>query len=544
MGYSRSAVLGLMLLAIPALSQKQINREQDKIDHPSASLIHHANSATEEGGAIKLLKAAEAESAGLDIRMRAWALWQIGIAYQSINRAKALDLFQSALTATRTIREDSRSRNPSSDGLALITGRPSLSPGLQLQADIARSIVLLDPARADQVLQQIDPSTRSAVLTSILAHDETEKHFDKALETLSRITAQDEMPYGYAMRLMDNLKPEQTDELRQLFSLALVSYRDHAPHTLFKDDFPVMLSRYWKRLPKEIVQQAIDEILKQASDSKEEISYSIPSDKGEKTVNSLPEFRLAQIMPLLREFDPSVARRYVEKYPALESASAPFDFSRPSPQNAMFQLGHSYNSVLLSGLEMPLAQKVAAQVDAGNTNDAMSQASNITDGNLRAQTYEYIARATAKNDHNAATKAIKAMLDAAGKLSGSEAFVYYTSAAAIYMKMGEADDARKSIEAGLAVADKLYKDDSDDDDPNTALKAFWPSTNAFCAILREAARVSPRWSISLLQDIQDPGLKVAAEIALAGGWLDAPTGPSTTVTVKKNRNATYLGSRE
>ena len=76
------------------------------------------------------------------------------------------------------------------------------------------------------------------------------------------------------------------------------------------------------------------------------------------------------------------------------------------------------------------------------------------------------------------------------------------------------------------------------------MKAFWPSTNAFCTIMREAARVSHMWSISLLQDIQDPALRVAAEIALAGGWLDAPTGPSTTVTVKKSRNAVHLGTRE
>ena len=508
------------------------------------SIRHRANSAVEESGAIKLLKAAEAESAGIEIRMRAWALWQIGITYQAIDRAKALDLFQSALTASRTVREDSRSRNPSSDALARITGRPSLSPGLQLQADIARSIVLLDPARADQVLQQIDPSTRGAVLTSLLVYEEKEKHFDKALETLNRITAQDEMPYGYAMRLMDNLKPEQPDELRQLFSVALVSYRDHTPHTLFKDDFPVMLSRYWKRLPKEIVQQAIDEILKQASDSTEEISYSIPSDKGERTVNSLSEFRLAQIMPMLREFDPSAARRYAEKYPVLASANAPVDLARPAAQGLLFRPGHDYNSMVVSGLEMPFAQKAAAQVDAGNTNDAMSQASAITDGNLRAQTYEYIARAAAKNDHKAATNAIKAMLEAADKLQPDQAFVYYASAAAIYRKMGETDGARKSIEAALAIARKLYKDDSDGDDPNTALEAFWPSTNAFCTIMREVARVSRTWSMSLLQDIQDPAVRVAAEIALAGGWLDAPTGPSTTMTVKKNRNAVHLGTRE
>ena len=100
------------------------------------------------------------------------------------------------------------------------------------------------------------------------------------------------------------------------------------------------------------------------------------------------------------------------------------------------------------------------------------------------------------------------------------------------------------IEDGLAVAGKLYHEDSDDDDPNTALKAFWPSTNAYCALLRQAAHVSHTWAISLLQLIKDPAVRVAAETALAGGWLNAPLGPGTMMTTKKSSNSMSLRGRE
>jgi hypothetical protein len=94
------------------------------------------------------------------------------------------------------------------------------------------------------------------------------------------------------------------------------------------------------------------------------------------------------------------------------------------------------------------------------------------------------------------------------------------------------------------LAGKLYAVDSDDDDPNTALKAFWPSTNAYCVLLREAARISPPWAISLLPSIKDPEIRVAAETALAGGWLDAPIGPNTIMTTKKNSNSISFPGRE
>jgi hypothetical protein len=96
----------------------------------------------------------------------------------------------------------------------------------------------------------------------------------------------------------------------------------------------------------------------------------------------------------------------------------------------------------------------------------------------------------------------------------------------------------------LKVAGKLYEKDSDEDDPNTALKAFWPSTNAYCTMIRQAAGISQTWAISLLQSIKDPEIKVAAETSLAGGWLQSPAGPSTIMTTKKTSNSISLGSRD
>ncbi|HEY6254107.1 MAG TPA: hypothetical protein VI685_29485 [Candidatus Angelobacter sp.] len=538
--------LGLMVVSIPALPQIRGDYEGRERAQNSAALPSGANHTNKEGkDALELLKTAETEAAALDGEMRAWVLWQIGLGYQSFDRPKALDVFERAFVASRAAPEDHATAKTEMEVMAKITGHATLPSRLRLQADIARSIVLLDPKRSEQVLQQVDPAARGSVLVSVLASQEKEKQFDRALETLNWIVAQDEMPYRYALRLMDTLNPDQSSELTQLFVTALASYRDHAPHSQFKDEFAVMLTHYWNRLPKTVVREAIDEILKQVADADEKGSYSLQSGKGTITFGSLYEYRLSQIMPVLREFDTSAMRDYLEKYPALASVGTGDDVPLPATTgDARFHPTGGYATIMISMAEMPSAQKAAAKVDSGHTDGAIADAANITDLSLRAQTYEYIARvASAKNDSAAGT-ALEKMLQVADKLGPKDAFPYYSSAADIYLRLKQIDEAKNSIEAGLDVADKLYKTDADDDDPNTALKAFWPSTNAYCAMLRHAGPISHAWASSLLRRIRDPEIRVAAETELAGGWLNAPTGPITMMITKKNSSSESFAGRE
>ncbi len=550
MRYWASFILLLAFLATPMFSQNQSSdKTKPKTGQPTKS-EKQAKQTASEAQAIDLLTQAEAEGAALEGPMRAWVLWQIGLDYQAIDKTKALELFHTALMAAHAANQAGATGKPPISNRVKISAHPSLPPGLLLERDIARSIVLLEPKRADETVQQIDPAIRTAILVSLLSSQQKEKQFDRAMQTLNQISAESEIPYEYAMRLMADLKPGQSGELTQLFLTSLNSYRNHAPHPQIKDVFPTMVSRFWKRLPKEVVTQAIDEILAQAAEDKGNISYSVLSDKSSSSMNSLYEYRLSQLMPMLREFDPSAARKYEEKYPAsASSAGDPGGTSAQSDPSAPakgFQLHptNSYPSMISSMLEEPAAQKVAAKVDSGHISDAVSDAVNIRDISLRAQIYEYIARHAAAKQDNAVDDALENMLQAAEKLQPAEAFPYYGVASEIYIKINKLDDAKGSIESGLKVAGKLYEKDSDEDDPNTALKAFWPSTNAYCVMIRQAAGISQTWAIALLQGIKDPEIKVAAETALAGGWLQSPTGPSTIMTTKRTSNSISLGSRD
>jgi len=79
----------------------------------------------------------------------------------------------------------------------------------------------------------------------------------------------------------------------------------------------------------------------------------------------------------------------------------------------------------------------------------------------------------------------------------------------------------------------MYVTDADEDDPNRALKAFWPATDAYCKLLRLAGRISPPWALALLKEVDDAEVRVTVEAALANEWLGSPEGHSVVMTITK-----------
>src|SRR5919205_797992 len=53
------------------------------------------------------------------------------------------------------------------------------------------------------------------------------------------------------------------------------------------------------------------------------------------------------------------------------------------------------------------------------------------------------------------------------------------AAADLYRRMGDTDSAKKAVEKAMSLAEKVYRQDTDADDPNKALKAYWPSTQTW-----------------------------------------------------------------
>ncbi|MFB3813776.1 MAG: hypothetical protein ACE14L_06655 [Terriglobales bacterium] len=486
---------------------------------------------------MEMLKIAEADAGALEGGMRAYAYWQLARAYERSDKKKALELLESALLAMRAYDDDHMNG----------------SLKQRLEEDILRSMAPMAPQRVDELITQVDAAAREKVLTSLLAYYEQNKQSDRVLELIYRIGQESEIPYDAASRYLMSLKPEQSGELLQLFTASLSSYRDH-PHPLFENKgFPDMIVRFWNRLPKNLVREAIDEVLGQAeaADKKEQgkkPSIAMASDKGSVSFTSLYEYRLFQLLPVLRRIDESGAeellRKYqqvsatLDKYPEGTSSFAP-DSDSPGEKpggkrgGMMFSVSGGPNDMAAKMAEMSRAQKILADADK-HPEQALANIETLQDLDIRAQTLDNFARVNSKQHASSARSALAKLSDIVEKVEPMARVRLVVSIARTYQNMGDNDSAKKAVEKGLKIAEASLQEDSNADRPNKALKAFWPSTNGYCALLRVAGSISPAWALSLLKEIPDTEIKANAEIALAAAWLNVPTGTEVSATVRGN----------
>ena len=303
--------LALAVLAAATLCYGQQQMQMEVGMRPGSSRdAEPANKATPEQleRGRQMLQLAETQAAGLEGGMRSYALMQVARAYQPTDKKKALALLEDALAATRAIDDD------------------KLNTRFQLQKQILQEMVPLAPQRVDELLTQVEPQARASVLSSLLRYYEQQKELGHAVEVLYRIAQESEMPYGAALRVMQALPPERAADAQQLFAVSLASFQDHkrSRACMGECDFVPLILRFWYRLPKETVLDAIHAVLKDARERGQKGSISMASDQGAVAFNSQYEFRLFQVLPVLRQLDESEARKLLEEYQQVQTLLAKY----------------------------------------------------------------------------------------------------------------------------------------------------------------------------------------------------------------------------
>jgi hypothetical protein len=112
------------------------------------------------------------------------------------------------------------------------------------------------------------------------------------------------------------------------------------------------------------------------------------------------------------------------------------------------------------------------------------------------------------------------------------------TAAEAFLAIADDDDAMKTIELGIKLAEERYEKDSDASDPNLALKAQWPSTNAWRQFIQLVARISPDAATTLINDVQDPEIRAFLRVSMASGLLGSEL-PHLQVISRHRDNLEY-----
>jgi hypothetical protein len=509
-------------------------------------------SAEEESYGHKLLELAEGEAAGLQGGMRAYANLRLARGYQRTDKKKAISYLENAFAATQEIDDD----------------KAPLFTRSKLQVDILKALAQLDAKRAEELLVQVDASRRAEVLQSLLSYYTENKKIDRAVDVLYRISAESEFPYDSAVSVMAALPPEKSADLAQIFSTALTSYRQHAGrkearYSFASQDLTVLVKRFSKQLPSELVKEAILEILKQADPAEkpaenkdQQPMMTIASREGAAAFSNNYQYKLFELVPVLREVDKDEADRLLkknqeaaellQKFPnGMEPDGQQNGAKRdgdggPRESGAMMMVGagpggpggNDSGEMAAEMREFSKMEKILDDAEA-HPEQALASIATLQSKNLRGSALLDIAQATWKKNASVAKSALKQFMELAPEMRAGDESRLLSRAASLYMKMGAEEDAKRVVDKELDAAAAMLKQDTNSDDPNKALKAYWPSTNAYGSALQTAGQISPAWALTILKDMPDAEIRFCSEMALAAKWLRLPVGMTQTISATK-----------
>jgi hypothetical protein len=354
-------------------------------------------------------------------------------------------------------------------------------------------------------------------------------------------------------------------EKQTLFASASASYRNHeqkgAVVRVGDDSFTGLVMHYGGSMPPKLVLDAIDEILSQARKSDDESSVTVGGSGGSATFSSNYEYQLFALLPLLRKLDESRANRLLEEDTALKSTMQQYpdgiDSVSPKPVAASGQdvppkhNALSYNvsdSASKAGSDEALRQEIQRRSDLilkeaeTNPTQAIAQASalplaiNTWMPPPRATTLEAIARTTMKKQPASARQALAELRKTIQDMPARDQMKFISSTAKMYLGMDDKDKADDVVGEGLSTAAKLLNIDVNPDDPNKALKAWWPSTDAYRRLIEIEIKISHPATAKLLQEISDPEIRTVESIMFARALLGIPMQVVTTQEKNKKGN--------
>ncbi|HZT36387.1 MAG TPA: hypothetical protein VFA28_00710 [Bryobacteraceae bacterium] len=494
-----------------------IAQDIDNDDTPRVSKASPQQSRTLKMLARELLdEAFRAAPAASHSDIPVFALLHIGQNYLLFDSKKGTEILTQAFEAAQALDTESRR---------------------EVQADVVDALVDVDLAHAIAMLRTLDAADvgevdfRMRPTGNIVSALLKRGSVDEALDCLSVVGSQGEYPFRAAGLLFDQLTADDPRRL-SLFSSAVSAFTARGRGAV--SDF--FLKR-WRQVPRNLaesgVQALIDNALAETQKSEEGSQTTLTASKGAITLSSRQDAALFDIMYVLREVDAKRADALLEGRPALRAALAQF------PQGRASMKGSDDEFVSVSTYVGPkqkmhtqdstysISESRAAQAAALLSKDAdraLDVIRSIPDPSLRAQALASAVRAFSGSER--ADRLLSEALELVDKLQvPNQRIRVLSSVAEAAGSMKRLDVARAAIGRAMSEVETLYQRDTDRDRPNSALREYWPSTQAYRKLAWRAGALFGEDGLSLLAGIKDNDLALLAKIEFAQALLNRPATP-------------------
>jgi hypothetical protein len=405
------------------------------------------------------------------------------------------------------------------------------------------------------LLVRASPNVRQQISAAAAPIQAKKGNTEAVLALLSSEVSQGaRYPYARALDAIKAIPADDSNGKDRVFAQALTYY--HQKHSRFDvglNDLGTLVVRLWREISPGLVLQAINELLDVAgeeADADSHLEISLKSRAEGASFGSLYQYRLFQILPVLRELDPARADELVkkntqvkdvlQKYPAGIQSLSSGDADHQNADDSLSMSLHKSagpasgpETTPASILRLQFEQQArtilsSAQKDPETalTNALLLDDVPSPNGSSKVDLLIEIAQASGKQQGKVAVAALQEaskLLDNYALLMKARYLVQITDG---YLQAGDADKARSILSDIMKSVTKLYALDTNSDDPNRALKSTWPSTVMARSCIALAGRISPALAEQLMAELPDLDLRVFARIELAYAILKIPSYPA------------------
>ncbi len=522
--WSRRATFGLILaiLASPyGLSQVQARK------------VSAESTAAARLKGIRLLHDVEGQAASLPAETRALILLQAAQGYRLEQPERQLGLLREAFRATTNL----NSSVPTEAGCPLPSD--SCQSQVWLQRRILKELIQLEPREGAKLLLGANPAVRQSLAGDLVAQYVRERDLDRALDLLSQARNEPRFPYWAAAELMNVIPAERADQRVEAFRAAQANYlRFGKSESFVTDRFLSLVTDFGEKLPPAVVKQAIADLLEGSKSANEGSGFQVTLSGSEGVVmfTSDYEYRLFQLLPILKKLDSGAAQQKLREHPEVQAALEQF----PDGPRSL----RTTNVDVVQLAEKPgrnTARNDDIAPDAGRDQSSSTSeepklglaramalpewsSSGPGSSSPRATALKAVATAALRNDPDTARSAAAELLKLAGQMNPADSGSTLIRVAGIYLALDEPEKARGPLESAQKVAEALYARDTDSSDPNQVMKAFWPSTHLWWGLIRASAEISPQAAERVIASIPDPEIRALQKARLGSALLGVPGG--------------------
>jgi hypothetical protein len=458
-----------------------------------------------EQRAFDLLRQASAQASTFDGPMRPTVLFFIGQAYAKKDPKLSKEAILSAYEASKEF-------DPHQVGTQ------------RIRMEIMSAAQKLAPEKVEQGLLE-DPQLRDSVIEGAIDRKLKDKDYEGAIERLRAMTTEPRLSQA-AQKIMAALPPDAGMERNTVFASVVTRYQSGAVQDFTGGvfDSSELLRQYWKQVRPQLVDEMITELLRQAEDSdadsdRPRIQVTAFINGQGLAFDTKYKLRLFQLIPVLRKIDPSRAERLLRDNPVLQPAFKQFPdgISGDDVESVSYTMSIAPRPGTSATIDH-VAERIVADATK-HPNDAIATAQQMRSIPERIVTLLDIAEACLTTCETAAKTATDYAVDAADDTDAEMWPLSMPRAARIYLKLKDLKAAEKALEKGAASARRLYDEDSNAEDPNLALKLYWPSTMMWQEVVVEQEKVSPQLALTTIKEISDPEIQALARVWVASSIL-------------------------